>query len=154
MTSPRTKASSSMSTKSERIFGRKVHASLAVFERRLWVTDIPRWWSVLWEGQAQGQAKGRGIPRFQEELANLRLLGGQADESLQVPPGRKAELHLRQLPAKSKRRHSNPAIRQGKLQKLGGVRLSEALGPCILGAEARRSVQTRRCGFARCWQKT
>ena len=143
-----------MSTKSGRTFGRKVHASLAGFERRLWVTDIPRWWAVRWEGQAQGQAKGRGSPRFPEEFANPRLLGGQADESLQVPPGRKAELRLRQLPAKSKRRHSNPAIRQGKLQKRGGGRRSEALGHCILGAEARRSVQTQRCGFGRCWQKT
>ena len=114
----------------------------------------------------QGQAKGRGSPRFPEELANLHLPGGQADESLQVHPGRKAELRLRQLPVASKRRHSNPAVRQGKLPKCGGGRRSEALGRCSLGVEARRSAQSRRwrsagcwqkprrCEFARCWQKT
>jgi hypothetical protein len=50
-------------------------------------------------------------------------------------------------------------FRPGRLEERRGKRPSDALGPCILGAEARRSVQsrsagkTRRCDFARCCHK-
>ena len=116
-------------------------------------------------GRPGTQAKGRGSHRFPEELANPRLLGRPGRRELASSSEKESRACLAldrpgqfapgavSFPRKQKRSF------QGILQELCGGRLSEALGPCILGAEARRSVQsrragkTRRCDFARCCHK-
>ena len=78
--------------------GGHFHAFLVGLERRLWVTDIPPRWAVWWEGQAQGEANGRGRRRCPKNLQPLACWAARQ------------ELRLRQLLAKYKSRHSNPAL--------------------------------------------
>ena len=85
-----------------------IWSSIVGFERRLCLcmTDTLRRRAVWWEGHAQGQKdEAASSHRFPEELANPRLLGGQANKSLQILPGRTGRCL-----ARSKHRLSNPAI--------------------------------------------
>ena len=110
-------------------------------------------------GRPGTQAKGRGSHRFPEEPANPRLLGRPGRRELASSSQKESRACLAldrpgqfapgavSSPRKKKRSF------QGILQELCGGRLSRALVPCILGAEARRSVQSRRAGDARCCPK-